>query len=285
MAEQSPAGSKGWQFPVLFVLCVLAGVGLGIGGLRVYSSLSAKPQAALRRLPPVAPQAQPPAPTPAATQPQSPPLPAKPPAGVAGAKQETKPEATGGPKPQNPPVNPFGGLVGVLPDKGLGMLPAISQPEAAKPPPPPEEWRLVELSMPGDDAQKVAGIAKQFSASTKAVTEFQGERHTPVDGLLLFVPPGKTQPLLTALTGVGATVAFDWKGGSADRQRVLTEKSATLLRDLQRKRQELLVRYFEDAIPVRDLDDQIAAVTAALKQYNERAPAKADTVKVLFLPN
>lgn len=226
----------------------------------------------------------------------------------AGAKD---PKDAGDPKPgtEEPPYNPFEGSIGVNPPPSemsgtvdSGRPPAMP-PKAikqmgkepfggnTKPVDPPETTTprgylaVIRLDVENPEsavsaiqgvASKVGGSAIQFDETAKRVEP---------EGAILFVPLSKAEEAQKLLGGVGSVVVSDtWNGSSGARLDRIENEAQNQLSDLRIKRQELLVKYFEDAPQIKHIDEDADRINKCLAALRSRRPGPDTAVfKIKFL--
>lgn len=273
-------GMKRGGSPLLYVAFML--LGIVVGGLLVNAALKRQPVASAKVAQATVPKAE------ATVAPTiAPPVPSKvepakpaPTTPKVDSKKPTEATPTPGAKPITSPLSPFDGIIGISPDhpKGWGGGAPDPKIEAKVADAPPTSLRLVEMLVPESAKDRISGIAKGNS-----ITDYRGSTFAPADGVLIYCPPKSTQGLLDKISRVGGTVGVEWSGTSSERDQIAVQHAANALQELERKRADLLVRYYEDAIPVRDVDDKIASAKAAIRQYHHKDSARLDAIKVIFI--
>lgn len=264
------------------VLAAFLLVGIVVGALLVIAVMKRQPAPR-----PIAAQVQAPIPATSVVPTVVPPTPAKvEPAKPTETPTKTDPKkptlapASAGAKPVTPPLSPFEGIIGISPDhpKGWGGGPPDPKVEAKVAETVDTSVRLVEMLVPEGLKDQVAGFA-----GGNPITDYRGDTFAPSPGLLIFCPPKATQGILDKISKAGGSPGVEWRGTGPERDQIAIQHAESALQDLQRKRTDLLVRYYEDAIPVRDVDDKIADVKAAMKHYHHKDSANLDAIKVIFL--
>ncbi len=270
--------------PVLLFSGLLVGLALGVLAMIAYArheveaglakALASKQPATVARPAQVTPK-----PESAKVEPDKP-APTEP------AKPSTEPaKQDKAPKPISSPMSPFDGVIGISPEHPKGWGGGVPDPkiEAKVAETSDGTVRLIEMLVPENARGQVSGLASQAHASSATITDYRGDSFIPADGLLIHCPPAQTQALLDKIGKAGGTPGIDWRGIGSERDQIAVQHAVNALQDLQRRRQDLLARYYEDAIPVKELDDQISAVTEAMKKYRRKDSAKSDAIKVVFI--
>lgn len=168
-----------------------------------------------------------------------------------------------------PPMNPLGGGTfdisreGGLPAPGApGTLPAVS------PDPLPG---LTVSGSGGDGAGAVlSAIAKKLGGGLRKYTEYTG-RDKAATGYVVWVPEKNGRTFLDKLKSArGIDISDEQEGSSESRNRIMTEGLRSALAKLTKQRADLLIKYYEDAPAVKEVDNQIAEVNKSMASL--RAP-------------
>lgn len=129
----------------------------------------------------------------------------------------------------------------------------------------PAEVALVTMEATGDEAAgKIASLAKRLGGSAVKYSELAEKADADRPVILLLVPASKQEVAAAELKKIGASVDETWQGAPSDRTVQLDEKLAQAVRNLQRDRVKLTEKYFEDAEPVKELDERLAFATKQL---------------------
>ncbi|HVT13775.1 MAG TPA: hypothetical protein VHE55_16035 [Fimbriimonadaceae bacterium] len=201
------------------------------------------------------------------------------------------------------PFNPFdGSLATPMPPKeisghitaGPGVrLPAISDggpngngPAVADTPPTPKGL-LVTMRLDVSDTnaavKALQAVASKVGGSAIQFDELAAK--PDAEGAVIFVPAAEADEAEKEIGSVGSVVVSDrWTGPSSDRLDRIEQTAVDHLSDLHVQRQELLIKYFEDAPQIRHIDedtDRINKCLAALRAH--RQGADMAVIKVRFL--
>jgi hypothetical protein len=136
------------------------------------------------------------------------------------------------------------------------VTPAEVQPAAPK----AQEAVLVRANFEGDAGALAGAIAAAGGEAKRVATE---------GGELLFaaVPPEKLEELMAAASSSGLAVRTEtWEGSPSARRQRLVEAVEERIVGLKLRRDELLATYYEDAVPVRHVDEDLANAVAELEQ-------------------
>lgn len=125
-------------------------------------------------------------------------------------------------------------------------------------------------------AAKEGGSAIQYDE-----TAMRGE----AEGAIMFVPADKLDDAQKQLSRVGTLVATDkWSGNQTDRIDRVERIADDRISDLHMRRQELLVKYFEDAPQVKHVDEDTDRITKCLAAFRAQKPGPGTAViKIRFL--
>jgi hypothetical protein len=180
-----------------------------------------------------------------------------------------------------PPMN----RITPIPPTAIGIEPMRANPWGAKLPEKVDEnpsVRLMDMSLPEELGQKARDIARANQGRVVEIKIYAGDKHAERAGLLITCPKAQTDPLIKLLENIGGSENRDWRGTSAERADRLSEPIYAALADFRQKRQELLARYYEDAVPVQDLDEKIKEALQALAAYHIREGAQVDAIQINF---
>jgi|GEM_PF-5909875 len=243
------------------------------------------------------PSTQPSSPGP---QTSAPPQPANPkpsgPGGTAGGTPATQSK----PGTNAQPFNPFDGSISqTMPPKEISghitpgaevTLPNPGDAANITPAPPiesPPKSLLVTIRLDVADpsqaikdiqaiAAKVSGTAIQFDESATKLDP---------EGAILFVPAAKEADAEKLVGTVGSLVVSDnWTGPATDRLDKMEEDANNRLSQLHVRRQELLVKYFEDAPQIKHIDEDSDRITKCLASLRAQKPgANTAVIKIKFM--
>lgn len=271
-------------------------IGLVIGGALVTIALrSRQPEARVvyQAPPPVTapktPTTQPPDPKDGkATTPVPPAETTKPPA-------ETKPTGI-------QPFNPFdGSFAAPMPQKeinghitaGPGVrLPAVGDgspisapPEAADHPTPKGLLVTLRLDVADTNAavRALQSVASKEGGSAIRFDETAGK--PDAEGAVIFVPAAKADEAERAIGAIGGVVVSDrWTGSSSDRLDRIEQAAVDHLSDLHVKRQELLIKYFDDAPQIKHIDEDTDRINKCIAELrSQKQDANMAVIKIRFL--
>lgn len=273
-------------------------IGLVIGGVVVTIALrSRQPDSRVvyQAPPATAPQTSP-------TQPPDPKTPADvktttpaPPTETSKPPAETKPTGI-------QPFNPFdGSLATPMPPKeinghitaGPGVrLPAVGDgspstatPEVADHPTP--KGLLVTLRLDVADTNATVGalqaLASREGGSAIRFDETAGK--PDAEGAVIFVPAAKADEAEKAIGAIGGVVVSDrWTGSTSDRLDRIEQAAVDHLSDLHVKRQELLIKYFDDAPQIKHIDEDTDRITKCIAVLrSQKQDANVAVIKIRFL--
>jgi hypothetical protein len=178
-----------------------------------------------------------------------------------GAKPGPSPGPMGNPMPR-PMQGTITGPVTPLPNVVSPIHPNVeggpgSQPVAS------EDVGLVTMALTTGENEvdgtlgRVSSVASRFGGRAAKFTELAEKKEGDKSAILVVVPADKKDGALSALKALGATRSDDWNGTPQERQNLIEERLVLTLHDLQREKEKLLVKYFDDAGPVKDMDDRI----------------------------
>lgn len=142
--------------------------------------------------------------------------------------------------------------------------------------------RWLDMNLSESLESKVRAMAG-VGVEVHEIAAFVGEKRTAYRALLLSTDREKTDSVEKALVALGATTGLDWRGAASDRERLMGESATLALRDLKAKREQLLERYFEDAIPVKEVDDQIAEAQKALAGAHLKGASEKDAIRLVLI--
>lgn len=271
---------------VLFLL-----IGIGVGSVIVLGGLYLlRPPRVVYRTPPVKE-------TPAV---QSPP-PLSNPQSLSESKPGVQPPKADAAKPGlgMPPFNPFdGSIASAMPPKEItghiepGPPPVLPNPSAGDTPPasqdvgPPKGLLLtVRLDVSDPDAAVKSLQALAARESGTAIQFDETASKSDAEGVVIFVPATKAEEAEKALATVGSVVATDrWTGSSGDRLDRIEANAQETLSALNLHRQELLVKYFEDAPQIKNIDEDSGRIKKCLAAlHGQKSGPGIAVFKIKFL--
>jgi hypothetical protein len=230
----------------------------------------------------------------------TPPKPVGPATDKASPKSDVKPAdkqthaESGPPDPNLKPYSPFKGEIPAMPPVEItGQVPSGPNPAKEGPKIVPHEepavprGLLVTVRMDVADGsaavKALQSLAAKFGGSAVRFDEL-AKKEDP-EGAILVVPAAKADEAERELTAVGSVVASDrWSGSSGDRVDRIEQVAESRLSDLHVQRQELVVRYFEDAPQVKHVDEDSARITKCLVSFRSLKSGPTTAVfKVRFL--
>lgn len=189
------------------------------------------------------------------------------------------------PNAPSPPRLP-GGIVQTPTDPGSMSLAPVRPPA----PPVSNDVRLVKLDIydanPVLDAGAVAGFARSLGATVRELHDFKDSDGREADALLILLPDNKLDQLVRYVMDKQPNVLdSSWQGDSDVRQNRLFEEPQKQLDAMERKRKELLLKFLEDATPVKTVDDAIAKLKTTIARLQiEPKLDKLAAVKVTYRP-
>lgn len=200
------------------------------------------------------------------------------------------PVAAGIPKPGAAKKPPVKQISGTIPDAPLAPGTSPFNPGPIFVSPDEKETpkaTLVDVRLTVSDGDKAFSQAQVVAAKAGGVA-IQFDEHAsegPATGALLFVPQNRLADAEKALSGVGSIVIKDrWSGTNADRLDRLQATAESAVSDLRVRRQELLVKYLEDAPQVTLVDQEIERIQRSLSALRaQKASAGTAIVKLKFL--
>lgn len=189
------------------------------------------------------------------------------------------------PNVEPPPSMPGGIVTGGAATGNMGLSPV-------KPPPPPvsRDVQLVKLDVydanPVLEADAVEGFAKSLGATVRQLSDFKDADGREADALLILIPEDKVSVLMSYIEGKQPNVLdSSWKGDSDARQSRLFDEPERQLEAMERKRKELLMKFLEDATPVRVVDEAIAKLKTTIARMKiEPKLEKLAAIKVTYRP-
>ncbi|MCO5296634.1 MAG: hypothetical protein M9921_07240 [Fimbriimonadaceae bacterium] len=205
-----------------------------------------------------------------------------------GTSPTTQPSGPGAAPTVPPPTSQISGTLG--PANGLpsGTDPLI--------PPSPDvtlrepEVRLVRLNVytanPEEAQEELVRSLKPLGGQIRTFADYGNPAHTPSIGMLILIPEEGVEKLVNLVHAQNGNVAEQsWKTTVASRQARLEDDVQAALFDLKAQRQSLLVKYFEDATPVKEVDEAIAKIEDSIKKLHIPAEAQQRAaVKITFGP-
>jgi hypothetical protein len=204
---------------------------------------------------------------------------------TADASSDSDPESAEERLSSQPPTILLPPMQGAAPPQGI--LPAMSSapvnPVVITQPaetPPGKEARYLEVALyvPQTDVEDkvVAAIvsAGEIGGHGNRFEEVKGPSTPARFGAILFVPEDKLGDMTKRLEAMGVCATRDdWRGALSERKARIERPLRELIADLDRERRALLSRYLEDAPPVSDVTERLAAAQGALENMKR---AKAD---------
>lgn len=187
-----------------------------------------------------------------------------------------------------PPTSQINGTLGPQ-----GAIPKGTDPLI---PPTPDvnlrepEVRLVRLNVYTADPERsqsdLAAALKPLGGQVRTFADFGNPSHTPSAGMLVLLPDAGVEKLVNLVHSQNGNVAEQsWLTTIASRQARLEDDVQAALFDFKAQRQSLLVKYFEDATPVKEVDEAIAKIEDSIQKL--RIPSKSQNlaaVKITFGP-
>jgi hypothetical protein len=218
-----------------------------------------------------------------------------------GAATPTKPDEKW--DPTKVPFNPFDASLGrSMPPKEItGHIeagPMVAPPTAeggpTKPPVPPAQTESatpkgllltmrLDVSDPNSAVKSLQGVASKVGG---AAIQFDESAAKPdAEGAILFVSSDKFEEALKLIEAVGSVVVSDkWTGSSLDRIDRIERAAEDRLSELRIQRQELLIKYFEDAPEIRHIEEDAGRISKCVAALRARKPGPSTAViKIKFL--
>lgn len=194
-----------------------------------------------------------------------------------------------GPTPDIPKPGGLAGKVPFLPGPGPnGGIPPV-QPNVEGVTDGNVPLTTMLLSTTDDDTEaaqgRVAAIAKKFGGTATTFIELAEKREGDRPAVLIVLPIDKKASATAALKAGGAATDEDWKGTMQERQVLLEERLVLGLHDLQRTRDTLLAKFYEDAGPVKDIDERIAVAQKQLHAVRIGRGEGRAVIRVYVGPN
>lgn len=201
-----------------------------------------------------------------------------------------------------PPYNPFAGDIGSsMPPKEIGgHLPSNSGttthasggttnsqgPSTINEAPTPKGLLVTVRLDVGDPNSAVKALDSVASKLGGAAIQYdESAAKLDAEGAIVFVPVVKADEAEKALASVGSVVATDkWNGSTGDRLDKIEQNAQNRLSDLHLQRQELLIKYFEDAPQIKHIDEDSDRINKCLAALRSRKPGPNTAVfKIRFL--
>lgn len=218
---------------------------------------------------------------------------------------QTAPNADNGAKPgaHEAPFNPFdGSLASSMPPKQItGKInappsgppaatgtsgskdPAISQ--SQEPAAPRGQLITIRLDVSDPDAavKALEAIAAKEGGSAIQYDEMAVKRYA--EGALLFVPAASAAETEKQIAGVGSVIVSDkWDGSSGDRLDRIERTASDRLSDLHIQRQELLVKYLEEAPQIKHIDEDSERINKCVEALRaHKAGPNTAVLKIRFV--
>ena len=221
----------------------------------------------------------------------------------AQAGQQGKAGAQGAKGAAVQPFNPFdGSLAAAMPPREItGHItagPSVTMPKAdathggvSQDPAPresePIEGLLVTIRLnvgdPNQALQALEGVATKEGGSLIEYDETAASQDP--EGAILFVPAAKADEAQKSLAAVGSVVVSDtWTGPSTARLDRIEGPAKDRISDLHIKRQELLVKFLEDAPQIKHIDEDSDRINKSLAALRSHRPGlKTAVLKIKFL--
>lgn len=202
--------------------------------------------------------------------------------------------APSGPDKSMHPFNPLsGGFSMSMPPKEItGEITPTTHPGAANTEITPDETSaprglLVTMRLgvgdPNSALRAMQAIAAKAGGS--AIEFDESATKDDPEGALLFVPAAKATETEKQIGSAGSLIASDsWNGSSSDRLDRIEVTAQNHISDLHVQKQELLVKYFEDAPQIKRIDEMTDRISKSLTSLRGRKPGAATAVfKVKFV--
>ena len=202
------------------------------------------------------------------------------------------PNAQPPPSASAPVLPPPSELHGAAP---TGPLPTRGGTNPFQPPTPDAvirapEVRLVRLNVytsGGDSARsELESFAQSLGAETRSFTDFGNLEREPAEGLLILVQDKHVEETVKFVQSRNSNVAEQsWRVTPQLRQSRLEDETQAALFALKARRQQLLIKYLDDADPVRDVEEAISKAEATLRRLRiAEAEQSLAAIKVTFGP-
>lgn len=187
------------------------------------------------------------------------------------------------------PVTPMTGEI-----RGSDSPPVDVDPLGLQPVSPPApsqaapDVRLVLISISDRNSplgkSELVELANGAAATVRSYSEFGGPELTEREGVLVLIPEKRLAELLDSIKKLepGASEVI-WKGPSEVRQSRLTGEIELQISELKVKRQQLLIRYLEEAPQVVDIDEALERARQSLAKLRiENGLSGMAAVRVTF---
>jgi hypothetical protein len=141
----------------------------------------------------------------------------------------------------------------------------------------------LDVGDPDAAVKALQGIASKVGGS--AIRFDESAANSDAEGAIVFVSTDKCEEAAKLIESVGSIVVSDkWTGSSLDRIDRIERLAADRLSDLRMKRQELLIKYFEDAPEVKHLDEDVDRISKCVAALRARKPGpNTAVIKIKFL--
>ena len=166
----------------------------------------------------------------------------------------------------------------------MGLQP-VSPPAPSQAAP---DVRLVLISISDRNSplgkSELEDIVNGAAASVRSYSEFGGPELTEREGVLVLIPEKRVADLLASIKKLepGAS-EVSWKGPSEARQSRLIGEIELQIIELKAKRQQLLIRYLEEAPQVVDIDEALVRAKQSLAKLRiEKELTGMAAVRVTF---
>jgi hypothetical protein len=124
---------------------------------------------------------------------------------------------------------------------------------------------MVTMTVGGD----ASSLERKLSEIARARKGLAQTYHTGEErGTLVFVPDSE---LNAAVSAIGGAASEEWRGSASARRSRLVSDYRRQLTELNSRRAQLLVKYFEDATEVKVVDEEIERIQKGIRQL-EPAP-------------
>ncbi len=251
--------------------------GLLVGGAVVFLALNSRDQEApvgmMRRTPPAAsPPVAPPV-VPDQT-PATPVLKGDPTPAVPAPTQRPGPELGGTLPFVTPPLGGTAPMKVDVPETGIRD----------------QEVQLARLNVYTSDAanarDEILAYARSKGAQARIFVDYGNAEREPSEGLLVMLPDKDAEGLVQYVQSKNGNVAEQrYRIAPAARQARIQDEAQAALFALKAKRQKLLVKYLEDADPVKEVEEAIVKAADAIKRLRISDEQQSLTaVKVTFGP-
>jgi hypothetical protein len=204
--------------------------------------------------------------------------------------------------PSKQPYNPFAADLGSpMPSKEItGHIepgPMVSNPKTGDPKSPPVTSAPPETSTPkgllvtmrldvSDPNTAVKALQSIASKVGGSAIQFDESAVKPdPEGALVFVSIDKYEEASKLIETVGAIVVSDrWTGSALDRIDRIERTAGDRLSDLRIQRQELIIKFFDDAPQVKHVDEDAERISKCVAALRAKKPGpNTAVIKIKFL--